>query len=1140
MEKNLNHNITPSDKNAPVTLKTKYIKFPFSGVASNLIDKFLVLAYDQKDIDFTLQSQELKQLNIKNYFLQYVEFQERPTIVNEICHNYIKESQENDIILQIIFPNCPRLYFLDKNHMKDQKEQFDFNEETNNYSIIFSINPQDSSSSKKSFNGLGYVFHIKKEHRNDIGEIDGVIYYPVTYVILSEYPFYYHFNKICKNIYIQMKKKTDEIPIDIILYNVIKYCPSPINFNLNLSFGAQLSVNAKNKITQDDITLQLSSTNKSENLNGIPFLFFNQLSGYPIMDINLSFLFNLLEPQMIIRTFVLTFLELDVIFFSAVPEILNTVMYIFANLNYPFNDSIYYWHVVSLSEYGFMKDTGSPFTGKVSSSMYGICCEYNPDIETTKKVKEHFILNIDDKNLSILYSDDIDQEKLDRITDLDKYISECIPDLDMQEIKKESEINDESNKKVYYNYNDGLNLYESLRTLAFILNRRAKAVTKVNYNEMKYKPTFFLPYEEESEMDMMRENLQIQKAFYTFIVQILASYLSEFNVETYIIKDTSSNPLNKKLPFMINFKKGTPTPTDSEEKKIIEKSKAYQAGLTFKKLLKESSKYSTFLTNFCQYHDCIDISKIPYSFIYEYLYFSKISPNYNLYALDIFLIIDQFYGKIKKLDFLELIKEKQEEGAQDTFTLIKSINIEKNMNLKNFRYIYNFSHDEFENFYKDNLRAFINREQEDDKNIFIKEQGSSKIYKTYKRNGIYLSDKILELYINFCNNNSEQLLKSFRLIECENRIVEKPNKEELKKIKQKKKEKEKEKEKEKTNEINILDAEKENDIKNKQINESTNKIYATYELIEISDLIEKHLIMEKYFSAYEMMKFSLLNVIAMTIGIKNKQINNQVVIRIMCDFCKATNSLVRKYMNIYLEIFTSMKLNNWLDSKQCDDCINIIISYLKNTNTFPTEDTNNTILKSSAFNSYDEIKVDYKSLDRFKSSNKSVREKRAEFYKKIDKKKEEQLIDYIEKVFAGWYKYHANKNKLAPNIEFFAKKFGNLYTNLTKKKGEFIPKTPLELYAISNKLLFKYLTNYYIEENEYIELGILVLSLLYYFKMDFFLNKWVFKAGNVNNEKSFDNNIQSNIADEKQIKDLVIDIIYILLDLYEIVVAGVK
>ena len=102
----------------------------------------------------------------------------------------------------------------------------------------------------------------------------------------------------------------------------------------------------------------------------------------------------------------------------------------------------------------------------------------------------------------------------------------------------------------------------------------------------------------------------------------------------------------------------------------------------------------------------------------------------QIYAIDIFLIIDQFYGKIKKLDFLELIKEKQEEGSQDTFNLIKSINIEKNMNLKNFRYIYNFSHDEFENFYKDNLRAFINREQEDDKNIFIKEQ-----YEEMQENG---------------------------------------------------------------------------------------------------------------------------------------------------------------------------------------------------------------------------------------------------------------------------------------------------------------------------------------------------------------------------------------------------------------------
>ena len=36
-------------------IKNKNIKYPFSGVAPNLIDKFLVLGYEQKTIEHTLQ-----------------------------------------------------------------------------------------------------------------------------------------------------------------------------------------------------------------------------------------------------------------------------------------------------------------------------------------------------------------------------------------------------------------------------------------------------------------------------------------------------------------------------------------------------------------------------------------------------------------------------------------------------------------------------------------------------------------------------------------------------------------------------------------------------------------------------------------------------------------------------------------------------------------------------------------------------------------------------------------------------------------------------------------------------------------------------------------------------------------------------
>ena len=1132
----------------PQILRPKYIKYPFSGIASNLIDKFLVLGYAQRDIDRTLLSDEPKPVNMKNNYLKYIDFHERPTLMNEICFNYNKESQENDLILKLIFPNCPKLYFLEKKYIKDQKEQYDSNEETNNYTIIFSINPMDNSNSRKSFNGLGYVFYIKKEHRDDNNEIDGLIYYPITYVILSEYPYFYHFNKICKNIYIQMKKKTDEIPIDIILYNTIKYCPSPININLNLSFGATLISNIKPEITANDILTQLYSKNKLENLNGIPFVFFNQLSGYPIFDFNLSFIFNLIQPKEIIEVFILTFLECDIIFVSSVPEILNMIMYIFANLSYPFNDSIYYWHILSVSADNFINDTGSQFVGKSGTSIYGVFYDNNQydseelNKKLSKKIRQtHFILDIDNKSLSLVEGANEDEDKNNiNINDLLDYIENSIPEIDLQDANKEENIYDEEYKK--NNFNDGINLYESINTLALTLIRRFRSVTNINYNEKNYRPTFFIPYENESEMDTLRENLQLQKAFYNFLVQIISSIMREFPVETHEINEKNPNPIEEYLPLMMNIKKKKKLDEDLD---LSEKPLAYRAGLKFKQLFAESSKFSSFVINFCQYHDCIELSKIPYSFFSEYLYFSKISPNYNLNAIDIFLIIDQFYGKIKKLDFLEMIKQKQEEGKKDKFNLIKSINLDEKMNnVNNLKNISNFSYDKFESYYKDHLRAYINREQEDDKNNFVKEQGGSKQFKTYKRNNYYLSQRILDIYNYYLNNNFEQLKDTFKLTNCEYKMgneIKNPQQNNNKNNKNASKDNNLIEDfliiEDPDEQLNPKEKEKKKKIMNQK--KADAKLFGTYQLIEINDLIEKHLIKEKYLSSYEIMKFSLLSIIALTINLKNKQISNVEVIKNLCDFCQITKSLVRKYMNIYLNIFTTMKLNNWLDKNICDECINIIIIYFKKTNTFPNEDTIKPIVKSEVNNYQNVFLVEYKTLEKFKSTNKSVREKRAEFYKKLDRKKEEQLSDYIEKVFTGWY--YTSKNKLASNIEYYAKKYGNLYYALTHKKGDFVPKTPLELYATTNELLLKFLSKFSIDDNEYVELGSIVLSLLYYFKMDFFLPKWIFKAGNINHEKVMEGDIfLYNKVDREIMKQLVINIIYILLDLYEAILTNIK
>jgi len=100
------------------TLKTqnhyKEIKYPFDGIASNLIDKFLVLGYDQKTIDFTFQNCSIEENKNFNTRFSFFEFEERPDVINEICNDYSKNLLDNDLILELIFPNFPKMYFLEK------------------------------------------------------------------------------------------------------------------------------------------------------------------------------------------------------------------------------------------------------------------------------------------------------------------------------------------------------------------------------------------------------------------------------------------------------------------------------------------------------------------------------------------------------------------------------------------------------------------------------------------------------------------------------------------------------------------------------------------------------------------------------------------------------------------------------------------------------------------------------------------------------------------------------------------------------------------------------------------------------------------------------------------------------------------
>ena len=1172
-----------------IDVKNVNIKYPFSGIAPNLIDKFLVLGYEPKVIENTFQRCNIEPKGDLQTRFQFYEFEERPYIVNEICNDYTKDLLDNDLILELIYPNFPQMYFMEKQYINTKKEA---DEELliSSYSIIFSINPQDNSGSKKSYNGLGYVFFNTQEHRNIMGELDGFLYIPIAYVILSEYPYFYHFNEICKNIFNQMKKENDEIPIEVLIYNTVKFAPSPINKSINLSFGAQIGFRQDNNNKIENILASLNSIS-AKDYNGIPSMFFNQLSGYPFMDINLSFIFNLIPPEIIVEVFIFSFLEHDIIFYSSRPEILNMVMYIFSSLNYPFNDSIYYWHILSVSQESFMSGT-STFVGKTCSTITGILTEYDPEILTTKKIREHFVLDIDNKNFFFLYQDETDDVK--DTMDLYNYIKSCAEDVEDSgsELKK-----DDRERKLKTCFNDGIQLYEVIKNLMEELIRRAKKVTSTNYNEKEIKPTFLTMYEDESEMECMKSNMRLQKAFFTFITQVIQNFLSILSIGEEDKGDNDSYGENRIPSIVVNINKEEINQED-ESKRIIAKN----AGRIFKEKFQECSKYSSFVVSFCKFHETTDLYKIPYTFINEFIYYSHVAVRNNLSEVDVFKLIDQFYGKIKMLGFEEIISEKEDkkkdkeekkkkEKSRKKEKSKKKINIKGDFDNPNhidilsnsiedndIENIYLFSFDNFAEFYQKKLRAYINREQEDDREIFTKVKASNRNYKKYKRNCYFLSNKILNIYISFTINNFEELISKFKLIKCEyenlknkeSKIIGESDFSEIDKnisnsapVA--------------SNNIKLIMDTNQNDniiFQNKLINNKNKYIdyfyyllhksldkserdllfFGKYEFMEITDVIERHFILERCFSSYGLIKFSLLNVLAVTRTMESKYISNKNVIKTMCDFCEKTKSLVRKYMNIYLNIFNTLSNNkNLKETFEYDECLNIITLYFKKTNMIPTEET------AKAFNEIKESEsksvisnrssiasnISQKDDDNFynyvNEHGKFFEIKEGIFHKNT-REKFEEILKTIETIFSGKYKNSA--------ISFNYKELDDLYDEIkTDKKDKFYPKTPMSLYSNTNKILMDYLKNFSIKENIYNELCKDILSLLYYFKIPIIEGKWIEQykekiqkvspAKNPKNAKKGKEPVKSeNVVENNDIKKLnkiLKKIIAILVDLFNVV-----
>lgn len=195
--------------------------YPFNGRSNLLIDKFYIIGYNYLTLykllientpkiieeDNERETKEPHKFNID----------EDPYILNEFSSDYNKESLPNETVLSMIFPKQVDFYYTSEENTNQIKSSVQTNNDFNkiefnkdksqanfpkSYKVVFTSNPQAENNSKKSINGLAYIFYRKFTEKKIINKKSYTYYIPYVFCIISEFPFFNSFYKLMK--YIKM------------------------------------------------------------------------------------------------------------------------------------------------------------------------------------------------------------------------------------------------------------------------------------------------------------------------------------------------------------------------------------------------------------------------------------------------------------------------------------------------------------------------------------------------------------------------------------------------------------------------------------------------------------------------------------------------------------------------------------------------------------------------------------------------------------------------------------------------------------------------------------------------------------------------------------------------------------------------
>ena len=533
-------------------------KYPYLGYSPNIIEYFGIVGYQEEFISTIIKEMSKTGFSIPNNPFS-------PTILNSVISSIDYGITDNDLMLKQIYPDNPNLI---------KANPYEYNEQLPPpSSIIYSFCFDSTDGKKKLFyTCYGYKFYEKYKIPNKMNEI---YYVPKAFTIISQYAFYNTFHYICENlweyIYSDIKKK---LPLEIVIYSLLNYLPAPMNYNINLSIFDSL-LNAK------PIKLE-------------------QLTGYPYIDFDLSEIFNLLPINFMLQIYILTFLEQKMLFFSQNLEILNMVMYIMFLLNYPINDSVYFWHIVSVSINDFHEE--NRFVSQVMDSLLGVNALYDERIDTSAFGSYHFIVDLDNKKmiLKTFELESIDEEDVNDLIKIQDFIDNSLRDRNIESTFLKNTI-------------------KELKT-----GVEAVLMKDVNYtpNPRNKYVNFFkiLP-------KTLEKNKKIQENFYNFCLNILMVFYRDNELNTSFDKITNEE---NKLKSDLIIKDNNVTLTEAEK--------------LFCEFFRDSVKYKIYYENFIQNFETMKIFKIPFLFSEEFINL-KLNDidNKALSDISFFAIIDTLY-----------------------------------------------------------------------------------------------------------------------------------------------------------------------------------------------------------------------------------------------------------------------------------------------------------------------------------------------------------------------------------------------------------------------------------------------------------------------------------------------------------------